>query len=393
MTRASGAAAAVAGTRAEMLRGGSPNGGFRIPLGRPSLPPLAKYVALLEQTWTSGQLSNGGPHAQALEAALAAYLGPVRALAVANCDLALTLAVSALGLEPGTPVLLPSYAFPSTLHAVLWNQLSPRFVDVSPANFCLDPEAVADELDERVALVLATHAFGAACELPALERLCERGGAALIIDGAQALGTLLNGRHVVLWGTATALSFSATKLVTSGEGGALATASPELAERVERLRTYGRVSGNETVVATGLNAKLSELHAALGCLTLERLKAELAARERLSALYAERLAAVEGVRLQACRPGERPSRTLLAADCGPHRCAVEQRLEQRGIETRRYFRPLHENALYERVPRAPLPVSERLGRNVLCLPLYAELEAATLEEICAEIAAAVESGR
>jgi dTDP-4-amino-4,6-dideoxygalactose transaminase len=142
-----------------------------------------------------------------LETSLAAYLGSARALAVANCDLALTLAVSALGLEPGTPVLLASYAFPSTLHAVLWNQLSPRFVDVSAASFCLDPEVVADELDERVALVLATHAFGAACELPALERLCERAGAALIIDGAQAPGTLLDGRHVASWGTATALSF------------------------------------------------------------------------------------------------------------------------------------------------------------------------------------------
>jgi dTDP-4-amino-4,6-dideoxygalactose transaminase len=389
MTQAAGRATAASGTRAKVVSDGSHKGSFRIPLARPSLPPLAEYVALLEQTWTSRRLSNGGPHVKALEAALEAYLGPVRALAVANCDLALTLAVSALGLTPGTLVLLPSYAFPSTLHAVLWNRLSPRFVDVSPASFCIDPEALATELDERVGLVVATHAFGAACELPALERLCERVGAALIVDGAQALGTLLNGRHVASWGTATALSFSATKVATSGEGGALATASPELAERVERLRAYGRVSGNESVVATGLNAKLSELQAALGCLTVERLQTELAARDRLSVLYAERLAAVEAVRLQSSYPGERPSRTLLAADFGPYSRAVERRLEQRGIETRRYFRPLHENPLYERVPRTPLPVSERLGRDVLCLPLYAELEAATVEEICIEIAAAV----
>jgi dTDP-4-amino-4,6-dideoxygalactose transaminase len=393
MTRALGVAAPRSGGEATALRDGSPDGGFRIPLSRPSLPPLAEYVSLLEQTWTSGRLSNGGPHAQTLESSLAAHLGSARALAVANCDLALTLAVCALGLEPGARVLLASYAFPSTLHAVLWNRLSPRFVDVSPANFCLDPEAVAEELDERVALVIATHAFGAACELPALERLCERAGAALIIDGAQALGTLLDGRHVASWGTATALSFSATKVATSGEGGALATTSLELAERVDRLRAYGRVSGAEAVVARGLNAKLSELHAALGCLTLERLEAELAARGRLTAIYAEQLGAVEGVRLQARRPDERPSRTLLAADFGPHRCKVEQRLEQRGIETRRYFRPLHENPVYERLPRAPLPVSERLSRRVLCLPLYAELEAAAVEEICAEIAQAMESGR
>src|SRR5207248_8389081 len=115
--------------------------------------------------------------------------------------------------------------------------------------------------------------------------------------------------------------------------------------RVERLRAYGRVSGNESVVATGLNAKLSELQAALGCLTVERLQTELAARDRLSVLYAERLAAVEAVRLQSSYPGERPSRTLLAADFGPYSRAVERRLEQRGIETRRYFRPLHENPL------------------------------------------------
>jgi dTDP-4-amino-4,6-dideoxygalactose transaminase len=393
MSRASRVTGSGGETGDPLVTGGTENGRFRIPLSRPSLPPLAHYVALLEHTWTSGRLSNGGQHVHALEAALAAYLGQVRTLAVANCDLALTVAVSALGLAPGAVVLLPSYAFPSTLHAVIWNRLTPRFVDVSPANFCLDPVAVAEELDEQVALILATHAFGAACELPALERLCERAGAALIIDGAQALGTFLDGRSVASWGTATALSFSATKVATSGEGGALATASPELAERVDRLRAYGRVSEDEAVVATGLNAKLSELHAALGRLTLERVEAEVEARQRLSVLYAECLAAVDGVRLQSCRPGERPSRTLLAADFGPHRRAVEQRLAERGIETRRYFRPLHENPLYEQMARAPLPVSERLGRDVLCLPLHAELDAAAVEEICAEIATAVEGGR
>lgn len=362
----------------------------RIPLARPTLPPLDVYSALLEDSWERRRLSNDGPLAHRFEAAAGEYGAFEHCVATANCDLALTLLVAALELPPGARVLLPSYTFGSTLHALLWNGLSPHFVDVDRRTCCLDPEAVALALEEDVALVIATHAFGASCDMPRLEQLCADAGAALVADGAQAFGTWVDGEHVGVRATATAFSFSATKVATSGEGGLVATADPELAERLRVLRSYGRDGAREESLAVGLNAKLSELHAALGVLALESVEAEVAAREIVVARYAERLADLDGVRLQEVGPAERPSRTFLAVDLGPHRDAVEARLAHAGIQTRRYFRPLHEMPRFASLRRDALPATEALGRSALCLPLFAELGLADVDEICAGVRAAVE---
>jgi dTDP-4-amino-4,6-dideoxygalactose transaminase len=363
----------------------------RIPLTRPSLPPLEEYVEQLRGVWERARLSNSGPCLERFEAACAEYGGWPDAVATANCDSALLLTVAALELPEGARVLLPSFTFGSTLHSLLWNRLEPRFVDVDPHTFCLDPAALAAELDEGAELVVATHAFGAACDLPALERLAEGAGAALVLDGAHAFATFVDGEHVGRRATATAFSFSPTKLVTSGEGGIVASTRLEFGERLRLLRGYGRDGSTEESVRVGLNAKLSELHAALGLLGVARVEAEVADRAGLASRYAERLAGLDGVALQGRRPGERPSHTFLAVDLGPHRSAVERRLAGSGIQTRRYFRPLHTMERFTGVQRGPLPVTERLGGSLLCLPLFAGLGIDGVDEVATEVRGAVEA--
>jgi dTDP-4-amino-4,6-dideoxygalactose transaminase len=363
----------------------------RIPLSRPSLPPLEDYVALLRESWEDGALSNGGPHVQRLEEACAACGGFGNAVATASGDLALTLAVAALELPRGARVLLPSLTFASTLNAVLWNGLRPCFVDVDPATFCLDPDAVAEALADGAELVIATHAFGAAADLPALERLAADAGAALLLDGAHAFATRLDGEHVGRRGTATAFSFSPTKLVTSGEGGVVATADPALAEGIRLRRAYGRDGATEQVHAVGLNAKLSELHAALGLLGVARVEDEVAAREPLVARYAQLLGGLPGVALQGVSAGERHGCTYLAVDLGPYRDEVAERLAAAGIQSRRYFAPLHAMTPFAGLERAPLPVTERLGGSLLCLPLFSALGADGVDEVTAVVRETVEA--
>lgn len=356
----------------------------RIPLLRPSLPALEDYSAQLEAVWESRMLSNFGGQAGRFEALCRDYGGWEHAAAAANCDLALTLAIAALEIPERSTVLLPSFTFNSTLHAALWNRLSPRFVDIHPDTFCLSPQAVREALvDADVKLILATHIFGAACDVEQLTELAEAAGAALIFDAAHAFATFVDGRHVGCYGDASTFSFSGTKLVTMGEGGVVAFTRAAVADRFRYLRAYGFRRDYESRYV-GLNAKLSELHAALGVLTIPRAEEAVAARAALVARYHERLAGLPDLRFQAPGEGVRPSCTYLGIDAGEHRDALAAHLEAANIETKTYFRPLHEMALFQSLAADPLPVTERLGRSVLCLPLYSDLPVGDVERVCDE---------
>jgi dTDP-4-amino-4,6-dideoxygalactose transaminase len=225
-------------------------------------------------------LSNFSTQCERFEALVGEHMGACHALAVSSGDVGLTLAVAALGVPAGSEAIVPSFTFNSTVHALLWNGLRPRFVDVEEGTYGLDPEAVGRALSERTGLVVGTHAFGVPCDVRALEALAHDHGVPLLLDAAQAIATTLDGRHVSRWGDASVFSFSGTKLVTSGEGGLAVFADEEAAERFLYLRGYG-FRGDYMTRWVGLNGKLSELHAALGCLTFPGLGAEVAARLRL----------------------------------------------------------------------------------------------------------------
>ena len=334
-------------------------------VARPSLPPFEDYADALAGVWESGQLSNFGPLAVRFEEHCRAYTGLEHVRATSSCDIGLTLAVRALGLERGTVVLVPSFTFASTLHALLWNGLEPRFVDVDPDSWCLTPESCAGAAD-GVGAIVGTHAFMGICDVAGLEALAAETGAVLLFDAAQALASWVGGVHIGAFGDASVFSFSPTKVATCGEGGLAAFRDAAAAERFELLRSYGSDEDYDSRFV-GLNGKLSELHAALGCQTVPGIEDEVAWRLELADRYRERLAGVEGVTLQSLSPGVRPTPTQLVVDLGSRRDAVARRLAEDGVDTRPYFRPMHRMERFRGL-RADVPAGDRPARGVAARP-------------------------
>lgn len=197
----------------------TPRRTWRIPLARPSLPPLERLTAALEPVWHARMLSNNGPQAQAFEQAYAAYCRTTAyALCTSSADLALMLTLRALSLPPGSRVVLPSLGYPSTIHAIEWNNLCPHFVDVDPDDWCLHAQQLDGDLS-NVSAILATHLFGVPCDLRGLRRVAERCNARLVIDAAHAVATWFDGAHVVDYADASVVSFSGTKMITGAEAG------------------------------------------------------------------------------------------------------------------------------------------------------------------------------
>jgi dTDP-4-amino-4,6-dideoxygalactose transaminase len=351
-------------------------------LSRPSLPSLTAYTELLEATWDDGWLSNFGPHGRRFENACAGYTGLPHVRAVANCDIGLTLAVRALEIPPGARVVVPSFTFPSTLHALLWNGLEPCFADVDRDTWCLTAESAAPAVDATTRAIVGTHSFMSVCDVHGLERLARDVGAVLLFDAAQAFASWVGARHVGSYGDASVFSFSPTKIATCGEGGLAAFRDPAGAERFKSLRSYG--STDRALV--GLNGRLSELHAALGCLAVDAVEEEVAPRARLVDRYRERLESLPELRFQAWPSEVRPTPTLLVADFGSLRAPVAAALAAEGVETRRYFTPLHAQSGFAGIAAAPLPVTERLGEGVLALPLHGRLREADVDRVCDTVA-------
>jgi len=326
-------------------------------------------------------LSNDGPQARAFEQAFARYSeagGTV--LAASNCDVALTLLIASLDLPRGAHVVLPSFSYPSLLHAAQWNGLRPRFVDVDPHDWCLHAEQLEGQL-EGVDLILATHMFGVASDVAGLERVAREHDCGLVLDAAQAIATWVGGRHVTDFGDGSAISFSATKLVTSAEGAIVVANSPPVGRRMELLRRSG-MDRDGASAGLGLNAKLSELHAALGVLSLGEIEEQVAQRSCLAEDYRSQLCGRDDLALQQIPSGSRETPAYFVVELGHARDRVRAALAAQGIEARPYFPALHRMPRMADIPCAPLPVTDRLDAGLLALPLHAEVTAEIVRETC-----------
>jgi len=360
-----------------------------IPITRPALPPLDEYVASLERIWSSRMLSNFAEYAAALESMAADYLGARYVLSVSSGDIGLILALRSLQLPPRTKVLVPSFTFNSTVNAILWNELTPVFVDIDADTLCVDPAEVARRIDGAGAL-LATHVFGNPAQVAELARLVGGAGARLVFDAAHGYGSRSGERHVGTFGEAEVFSLSGTKLVTSAEGGLLATSNPEIAERFRYLRAYGfQHDYNSRFV--GLNGKMSELHAALGLLTLARVEEAVAVRQALVDRYRARLAALPGVSFQHVAASDRSTYKDFAVlfASGEQRYLAEAALTAAGVQTKRYFRPCHRMEAYRTWSHRPLPVTESTYLRILCLPIFEDLAPEQVDFVCDTIEGAL----
>ena len=358
-----------------------------LPFVRPPVPPLERVVARLEPSYERGMLTNG-PLVRELEVEVATRLGVPHVVAVSSCTAGLMLAFRALA--PDGPVVLPSFTFSASAHAVAWNGLTPRFVDCEPDTFQTDLDDAATRLDGAGGL-MATHVFGAPCRPDVVEQMGADAGIPVVFDAAHGLGAFHGGRPIGGFGDAEVFSLTPTKLVVAGEGGLVATRRDDVAESLRIGRDYGNPGDYDTRFV-GLNARMSELHAALALESLAELDAHLAIRRDLAAHYTRELAAIPGVRVQRIEDGDISTFKdfTIAVDpdeFGLSRDGLVVALRADGIDTRNYFDPpVHRQQAHAAAADRPLLVTERVATEVVSLPLYRSLTPADADRVVGVIA-------
>lgn len=360
-----------------------------VPICRPDLPELRDYTDLMEEVWETQMLSNFGPLSRRLEREASQYLGGVHVRATASGDVGLMAVIKALGLKPGAPCFISPFTFNSTINTALWNQLRPIYVDIDTATYNMSPHALAEAVDNepQPGLVLATHVFGAPCDVESLASLASSGGHFLIFDAAHGLGAQHSGAMVGTFGDAEMFSLSGTKPVTSAEGGLISTRHDWLLDRFERVRGYGFKDDYRSDIV-GVNGKMSELHAGLGLLNLRRIDSILGVRDDHVAQYKSRLGGLVG--WQHVREGDRSTTKDLAIHLGKRRARVELALRTAGVQTKRYFVPLHYMSAYASFSDGPLPGAEGAYEESLCIPLFGAMSPDDIDYVCDVIIASLD---
>ncbi|MCZ7535491.1 MAG: DegT/DnrJ/EryC1/StrS family aminotransferase [Acidimicrobiia bacterium] len=368
--------------------GGKPLFPDGVPFVRPPAPPLERVMKRLEPSYNRGMLTNG-PLVRELEDAATERLGTRHAVAVSSCTAGLMLVLRAL--EPAGPVLVAGFTFSATAHAVAWCGRRPLFAECDPRSFQLDVADSADRMRRTgdVGAILATHLFGAPCRVEDIEALAAEVGVPAAFDAAHAFGARRGDRPVGAFGVAEVFSMSPTKPVVAGEGGIVATNDDAVAESVRIGRDYGNPGDYDTLFV-GLNARMSEMHAAVALESLADLAETAAARSAIAQRYTERLAGVPGIAVQHIDPGDVSSWKDFTIQVdeealGVGRDALAAALRAEGVDTRCYFDPpVHLQQSHATGER--LPVTEAVAARVVSLPIYPALPLRTVDLIAEAVA-------
>ncbi|RBP72686.1 DegT/DnrJ/EryC1/StrS family aminotransferase [Marinobacter nauticus] len=352
--------------------------GGPIQVTRPSLPPLEEVMPYLEEIWRTRQLTNSGPLHEQLEAALRDYLGVRHISLFANGTLALVAALRAL--KVSGEVITTPYSFVATANALLWNDVTPIFVDIDPVTLNLDPVQVEAAITSKTSAILPVHVYGHSADVSGLKDIADRYRLHLIFDAAHCFGVEDEGGSILRHGDMSILSFHATKIFNTFEGGAVVTSDADTKQRVDCIKNFG--FANETkLVAAGINAKMNEFQAAIGLAQLPHIGAAKDARARIDALYRERLSAVVGVRCHERSKARAHNYSyfpiFVDSDYDLTRDELYLCLREHGIYSRRYFYPLiPEFSIYQSLVDSSdrgWPNAIQASERVLCLPLYPDL--------------------
>ena len=360
------------------IDGGQPVFPDGLPLARPAIADPAAVADAAREILASGVLTNG-PYVRRLEERAAEYLGARHCVAVCSCTAGLMLVLRAAGLSGD--VVLPSFTFSASAHAVVWNGLRPAFADIRPDDLLLDPAAVARSAGVRTSAILATHTYGTPCDTDALGRLARDNGIRLFFDAAHAFGSRRGDQMVGGFGDAEVFSLSPTKVLIAGEGGIIATNDDSLAERCRVGRDYGNPGDYDTRFV-GLNARMSELHAATALASFADLEERIGQRNQLAERYRKALDDLPGITFPVVAEGDRSTYkdfTILidSEEFGMDAAAVAAALAAEGIQTRRYYAPpVHRQRAYRWVGPAngALPQTDRAAARVLTLPLWTGMD-------------------
>ncbi len=358
----------------------------QIMVTRSSMPTLDEYVEEIKSIWDTHWLTNMGEKHNRLERELKNYLKVKELSLIVNGHMAIELALQAMDLT-GEVITTP-FTFASTTHAIVRNGLTPVFCDINPEDYTIDVTQIERLITEKTTAILPVHVYGNLCDTAAIEGIAKKHGLKVLYDAAHAFGEEKDGIGVGSFGDASCFSFHATKVFNTIEGGAVTYADPAFGEDIYRLKNFG-IQDAETVDGVGANGKMNEFCAAMGLCNLKHVDGEIEKRKKITEAYRERLENVEGLRLSPIQTGVKSNYSyfpiLIDRDVfGCDRDTVFRQLKEEGIIARKYFYPLtNEFECYKGVFHPEdTPVAYQISRQVITLPLYADLELNDVDRIC-----------
>lgn len=354
---------------------------------KPSLPPLEEYVEEIKDMWETGIMTHQGPKHQKLQKELKEYLNTENLTLFANGHLAMELGIASLKLE-GEVITTP-FTFGSTTQAILRNGLKPVFCDINPDDFTIDSDKIESLVTEKTCAILPVHVYGNICDVEKIQQIAEKHYLKVIYDGAHAFGEVYRGENAANFGDMTMFSFHATKVFNTVEGGCIAYKDASLTEYLEGLRQFGQIVGTESTPYIGTNAKMTEMHAAMGLCNMKHFDEYIEKRKKVAERYRERLSGTEGLRLSIIQEDVKSNYAYFPLvieekRTGITREMVIEKLKEHNIFVRKYFYPLCSDfeCVVEQGIKADVPVAKYISERVITLPDYSDLKLEEVDEIC-----------
>lgn len=352
----------------------------KIYVTQPFLPPLKEFIPYLEDIWESKSLTNCGKYHQQLESALCDYLCVRYISLFSNGTLALITALQTLRIT-GEVITTP-FSFVATTHALWWNGIKPVFADIEPDYFNLDPDKIEATITPKTTAILPVHVYGNPCDVKRIKEIADTYGLKVIYDACHTFGVTLKGESILNFGDLSVMSFHATKVYTTFEGGAIVCHDDATKKRIDLLKNFG-FAGETNVVAPGINAKMNEVQAAMGLLQLKYIDGAIEKRKQVAERYRENLKGIEGITYMEDLPdvGHCYSYFPILIDkekYGKTRDEVYEEFKNHNIFGRRYFYPLiSQFPSYRGLPSSKnenLPIATKIAEQVICLPIFPALE-------------------
>lgn len=359
----------------------------QITVTAPLLPDLEEFNTLLKEIWDSKWVTNNGSFHKQLEKELAEYLKVPYISLFTNGTLPLLTALQALRVT-GEVITTP-YSFVATTHSIWWNGCKPVFVDIDPATGNIDPDAIEAAITTKTTAIMPVHVYGKPCDTKRIQEIADKYGLKVIYDAAHAFGVEVDGESILKAGDMSTLSFHATKVYNTLEGGALVMHDAETKKRIDYLKNFG-FAGETTVVAPGINSKVDEVRAAYGIINLRQVDAAIEARHQVAIKYREALRPVDGITFMDDMPGVKHNYSYFpifidAEKYGMTRDELYEKMKSHNVLGRRYFYPLISTfSTYRGLPSAApenLPKAHKIADSVICLPMHHELSAEDVDRV------------
>ena len=354
---------------------------------QPSLPDLKDLVPYLEQIWNSKIISNNGPFHKQLEDELSNYLDVPYISLVSNGTIGLIVALNALKIK-GEVITTP-YSFVATAHSLKWNNIKPVFIDIDPNTLNLDPKKIEGAITASTSAIMPVHVYGNPCDVDAIETIAKKNNLKVIYDASHAFGVKCHCGSILNYGDLSVLSFHATKVFNTFEGGAIICQDKKTKTYIDQLKNFG-FTGEITVEQTGINGKMNEFSSALGLLQLKQINSNIQSRKKIDKAYRKRLENILGISCLNYTNMEKGNYSYFPIFVDKKfplsRDHLYQKLKQNGIYGRRYFFPLITDfPMYKDHLEKEIPNAKRIASQVICLPIYDSMNLKTIDKICSII--------